>query len=390
MCRGRSGRSLVAALSCLTALGGSGAALAGGYTFVDIANTSGAYASFSLGEPALADDATVAFNALLDGAGGQGIFKGSGGAADPVALSAGGFSGFLQGIAMNGDGLVAFIGTLDAGPTGVFTGGVGPIDTVFDTTGPFGGPTPFLDISDNGVVTGVVSLDSGGQGIFADTATIASDAGAPYFNFEGPSINDSGDVAFIARLDADPSSPEIRVISGGVPTTIADTTGPIAGTFGLPHINDSGVVAFRAALDGGGVGIFTGDGGPLDTVVDTSGPFGDLASNGSVAINASGMVAFHGTLDTNETGLFVGPDPVADKVILSGDPLFGSTLQALSFRRALNDRGDLAFRYILDNGVDGVALAVATVPEPAAALQGLIGGLVLTGFAAARRRLRPS
>lgn len=61
-------------------------------------------------------------------------------------------------------------------------------------------------------------------------------------------------------------------------TLIADTSGPFS-SFGAdlsnagPGINDRGTVAFRANLDTGGSGIFTGSGGPLTTIADTSGSF---------------------------------------------------------------------------------------------------------------------
>src|SRR5690606_5770067 len=82
---------------------------------------------------------------------------------------------------------------------------------------------------------------------------------------------------------------------------------------------------------------------------------------GGAAINDVGTVAFIAGLDAGGSGIFTGPDPVGDKVIQTGDPLFGSTLSFLTSAidpEALNNNGDIAFRYGLANGVQGVAVAV--------------------------------
>jgi hypothetical protein len=54
-------------------------------------------------------------------------------------------------------------------------------------------------------------------------------------------------------------------------------------------------------LAGGDAGIFTGRGGPLTTVVDTSGAFSDL---GDPSINDAGRVAFWAALDAGGQGVF--------------------------------------------------------------------------------------
>lgn len=88
-------------------------------------------------------------------------------------------------------------------------------------------------------------------------------------------------------------------------TNIADTTGPISGFYGgAPAISANGTVAFVAALDGGGNGIFTGTGGPLTTVADSSGPFNSFFAN--PAINAGGTVAFWGFRDGGAEGVYTG------------------------------------------------------------------------------------
>jgi len=58
-------------------------------------------------------------------------------------------------------------------------------------------------------------------------------------------------------------------------------------------------------------------------------------------------------------------------VIKLGDPLFNSIVREITFVGGLNDASDIVFRYMLANGVTGIAVA-RVVPEPASiALLGL-------------------
>ena len=69
-----------------------------------------------------------------------------------------------------------------------------------------------------------------------------------------------------------------------------------------------------------------------------------------VSINNSGTV-----LINSFAALVTGPDATADRVIGAGDPLFGSTVtyfrsQPSHGGRAINDSGQIVFRYRLANG----------------------------------------
>jgi hypothetical protein len=127
---------------------------------------------------------------------------------------------------------------------------------------------------------------------------------------------------------------------------------------------------FDAVLDAGGQGLFTDTGmvpNVITTIADTSGPFSNFAS--TYSINAGGAVAFFATLDTGREGIFTGPDPVANKVIETGDPLFGDTVVILDiFTEGLNDAGQVAFFFELEDGTRGMARAdpepQQVVPEP--------------------------
>ena len=149
-------------------------------------------------------------------------------------------------------------------------------------------------------------------------------------------------------------------------------------------INDAGTVAFVASLDAGGNGVFIGANPATGTIANSGGAFAVL---GTPSINGAGTVAFSASLDAGGGGIFTGPDPEEDRVIAVGDLLFGSTVAALTFRSAgLNEAGDVAFSYQLANGRRGIAVAV--VPEPAAAAGCAAAGVALFALQALRAACR--
>jgi len=134
----------------------------------------------------------------------------------------------------------------------------------------------------------------------------------------------------------------------------------------------------------GGNAIFSGDGGPITTIADASGPF---SAFGPASINNLGTVAFVAALDTGAIGIFTGVDPVTDKVIMSGDALDGSTLIALNFfEEGFNDSGQVVFYASFADGRQGIYRAdPQAVPEPGTVVLLLAG---MAGIAAARRLKR--
>ena len=81
-----------------------------------------------------------------------------------------------------------------------------------------------------------------------------------------------------------------------------------------------------------------------------------------VDINDVGQVVFDAYLDQGGRGVFVGGDPDLDKVIATGDPLFGSTVeqaQLLDF----NNEGQVLVRIDLENNL-AVICRADPVPEP--------------------------
>jgi len=100
-------------------------------------------------------------------------------------------------------------------------------------------------------------------------------------------------------------------------TRIADDTATPAEVGVAPAaLNDAGQVAFMAGLQPGPTGVFVGSGGPLATVVDTSGAFSALGfrnqgtplAGGFASINGSGQVAFAGQNRDGRTGYFADAD----------------------------------------------------------------------------------
>jgi hypothetical protein len=163
-----------------------------------------------------------------------------------------------------------------------------------------------------------------------------------------PAINDRGVVTFAADLKTGERG--IFTGAGGRITTIADTSGSFSSfpsfIFGArPSINDAGRVAFVATLDAGGVGVFVGNGGPTVPATDSSGPF--EAFGISTGINNDGAVAFRALFEGGE-GIFAASGDVVTTIADNGGPF--DSLDSVS----INDAGTVAFKGFLDTGGAGI------------------------------------
>src|SRR5215212_8006084 len=140
---------------------------------------------------------------------------------------------------------------------------------------------------------------------------------------------------------------------------ITDTSSrPISSLHTSVSINAGGRVAFRAVNSTGVEILFTGAGGALTRIADTS---GKLASIGEPDINRFGAVAFQAFLDEDPntarileataSGIFVGDGRTLDTVALHNKQytFFGEA--------AINDSGKVATVATLTNG--GAAVATA-------------------------------
>lgn len=164
-------------------------------------------------------------------------------------------------------------------------------------------------------------------------------------------INNKGTVAFkrVERVNSVLGSwivlylPSPLSPTGFVPRVVASTEG-VDGFKNLGDqisLNDSDTVAFTGTLANGVEGVFTSSGGPITTVADSTGPFRTFMEP---SINAAGRVAFRARMDGDFPGIFIGPDPVLDRVVGYGDRLGNRAVRSLALGpEGLNDLGELAF-----------------------------------------------
>jgi hypothetical protein len=221
------------------------------------------------------------------------------------------------------------------------------------------------------------------------TNTIATNSSLGGLSFDqGVSINNSGTVAFVA---SDSGGSGVFTGTGGSLTTLAQSSaGAIAG--GGASLNDSGLAAWAGSNynNSNGYSIYTSNGGTVTSVANTANNSG-FYGVGFPSLNNAGDVAFVGENSLGNPGLFFTANgttaSLADNVVSTGDSILGGTVTALSFfNNGLNDNGQMVFYTILDyqvgNSIIGYqaivrADPVGDVPEPATLL--LLGsGLVFS------------
>jgi hypothetical protein len=189
------------------------------------------------------------------------------------------------------------------------------------------------------------------QYTFTKVADSVEDGFDP-FSFGCAAINSPGDIAFKAGRLAPDGLNTIhgiyRANADGTLTTIAEDPKRFQ-TIGFnPSINDSGQVSFAARLDGGKKpdteAIFRGDGRKLTTIATTADRFNFFGFDTS--INNSGEVAFTAELDEEfgfDEGLFSGSGStkggVTTHYLTSTSDFDGS-----DSRPSINNLGDIAFR----------------------------------------------
>jgi len=196
--------------------------------------------------------------------------------------------------------------------------------------------------SSSGAITTIA--DTGSNSNFKDFylggVNVSRGAG-PFASYTLPSLNDSGTVAFNADLKTGGTG--LFTSNGGAINTIVDTSSGSFTKFSVASLNDSGTVAFDAGLADGSSAIYTSSAGKLTKIADTSGLFQDLTKS-DIALNQKGQVTFLAGLKDGTVGIFDGSDPVANKVIAVGDKLGNYTVQQLFVSHdALNDSGQIAF-----------------------------------------------
>jgi hypothetical protein len=401
---------LTLGISLLAVLAANAAPAAAQYTFTPIAVSGLLFDPFGFDVPALnsaglvtsqgamPDPDPLGFNPIA------GIFRSNGTTLTTIALE-GPFTRFGD-VTINAAGQVGFEGTRSQpgrDPQGIFRGTGGPVDVIALTTpsGDFDFVNAGPSIDALGRVAFIGERIVGGDfvdGVWAGdggpVAAIYDDLGA-FTDFIGnPSLNDAGFAAFLAQLGTGVTG--LFLGSGGAFITVADDAGVFTSAFGFsdPSLNEAGQVAFRAGTnpdvaDNSGStaeGIFLYSGGTVTPIVE--GDFATIAALGDPSLNNVGEVAFILEPTFGSQYLLTGPDLAADRVIATGDVLFGRTVTSILFgREGLNDAGQLAFTAFFDDGSSAVVLATpgAVVPEPGTLLL-LAGALPLVAVAARRRR----
>jgi hypothetical protein len=197
-----------------------------------------------------------------------------------------------------------------------------------------------------------------GTGIFAiknGIVTTIADTSGSFSLFGTPSVNASGTVAFLAGFDS--GGVGLFTGNGGPLTAITDTNSGGFNFLGSPSINARGTVVFLGGYPSGQSGIFTGKGNQINAIAETTG--GIFSSFGvRPAINDRGAVAFQASLSSGELGIFTDPNPVDDKVVATGDTLNGSVVTFVGIiHQSLNDRGQIAFGASFSDGTTGVYVA---------------------------------
>lgn len=223
----------------------------------------------------------------------------------------------------------------------------------------------------------VVSLPAPARAVIYTFTEIATDQGAPFAKgFDiFPAINESGTVAFCATLDQEVNGENLRGIftgDGGPPNTIADTNGPFA-FLGCPSINDLGDVAFGGTLDVGGRTIVRYDAfSNLPVIIAESNPSLGTVLTSQTPINNAGAVALLAQSESNAkadtvlvgTGglpVFVdldpGPNRQFENVVISVN---GSSLQ-LAYRE--RDTGGNSTAIVRGNTLSKVTIADTDGPK---------------------------
>jgi uncharacterized protein (TIGR03437 family) len=275
---------------------------------------------------------------------------------------------------INDAGTVLFQGMTKEFVTGMFTGDGGAVGTVMLSTAQAqlpSYPTLYGDISKNGDVVyrdagQIVVRSNGVSRVVADSSVAGRFAGLSLS--AGAQFNRSGSIVFGAIDASSRDRGGLFIDTGGTIKTVAEDSGPLRFVNSVyPMMNDAGRVVSSAWADSGllsgGVYSF------LDGKVETH--YSGIPRALTADINNRGGVAFLlQAFGDERAGLYTGPDLKADKVLEPGDALFGSTLSAMGMATTgghfLNDKGQIAFRYRLANGEDGIAVATpeATGPGP--------------------------
>ncbi len=330
---------------------------------------------------------------LTGGPPNQGVFRFSSGTVMKIAAlgdpapSGGTFSSFLV-TAMDTAGDVAFSALTSTGQMGIFecisgvisTIGAGSIFAVTGGTTPIGGTftgfDPLFSMSGNGKIAFVAGVTSGSApgGVFlwngvaiTSIATLGATApctsGGTFSFFVGPSVNNLGDVAFLASISSGSVAQGIfrgpSVTCEVLPGMAAPSPGGGTFTFlAAPVLSNTGNIVFRAGVAGGslgGQGLFRKSGSGFSTIAlfgqstPCGGTFGGIASYG---ISGPGEVAFL----ANPGLLKASVSNVVTCRLSLGASFFGGTVSGFGNPPSINTPGDIVLAVVLSGAASGIFL----------------------------------
>lgn len=290
--------------------------------------------------------------------------------------------------AINDSGTVGF-STVDFSTfeTTIFTGSGGALTPVVQSNDSLLLVESF-DINNSGTVLFLGVRNDDSTGLFTSSGgsitTIADDSGlfssfGPFGLPFGSTINDQGIVAFFASLEA--GGEGIFTGSGGAVTAIADTSSIFSGFAGDAFINNNDSVAFAANLSAGGKGIFTSSDNGFTTIVDSSGIFDGF---GTPAINDRGTLVFTAFLDSGELSLYKASNEFITPIINSNESFVGLG------DPAINNNGSIAFFGILADSTEGIFTGADPVLDKVIATGDTLFGKTVTGLGFFNRGLNNS
>lgn len=342
--------------------------------------------------PTLNDVAQVAFRGFLSTGGNSGVFIGDGTSSLKQIIRAnnsapdgrGRFVAFEE-PALNNIGQVAFFGRT----IGSRTDGIDDIGIYL------GDGTNNLSQL---IRTGDLAPDRNGNVILDfDTNLVLNDVGqVAFYSSLTRTRGGDGDNVGVFRTDA--AGDLVQIARAG--QTAADSNGIFA-NFGDPTLNGVGQAALRVFLidTNNGTkddeGIYLGDGTSNIVQIAREGQSAP-DGNGSFfrfddpVVNDAGQVAFlgrhSGTLDgsRDDQALYIYDELSGlTQVVREGDGFLGSTITGLIFqnpdfletkRSSFNERGQIAYRFFLADGRQGIAIATL-VPEPSTLLLSLLASV---------------
>lgn len=317
------------------------------------------------------------------------------------AAPAGGNYNSFESPVLNAFGRVAFRSTLSGGPSnqGIFVGTPGSVQAIAlqGTAAPAGGNylsfiEPVLNGAGQVAFRGFLAGGSSTEGVFvggpglvqaAALQGAAAPSGGSYMNFNAPTINGSGAVAYRAGTTTGLG------VFVGVPGTIqaaareaaAAPGGGTYGGFNSPTLNGSGQVAFRASVNNTVVttlSLFVGAPGSIQPLAlqNAAAPGGGNYSFFSTSIpelNASGQVAFGSLLAAGSStrALFVGAPGSVQAASRQGTAAPAGGNYSDFDTPAVNGVGQVSFRAFLTGGSSNEGIFVGAPGSiQAAALQG--------------------